>query len=181
MAIARTASWPASDAEVDALVRQVVAQAGGLASVISPGDVVVVKPNLVWGGAPEEGYITDPRVTRTVVALALKNLIGIAPSDIYHSPGSQMYKGALGHGPDGLDRAAYNASGPTPALERYTLLVLENDYLRVTVLPELGGRVYQMVFKPTGHNELYQNPVIKPTPWGPLLLHPERNLSLIHI
>jgi uncharacterized repeat protein (TIGR01451 family) len=521
VAIARTAGWPASDAEVETLVRYVVAQAGGLESIISPGDVVVVKPNLVWGGAPDEGYTTDPRVTRAVVGLAreagagqviiaegsavyrdghdargatweafhlcgydlnwdrvddvtgaplvdlndaggidqhelalvtpvsipngliwttywlprtileadvligvpvlknhasagvtlaLKNLIGIAPSDIYHSPGSQMYKGALGHGPDDLgrhivdlnlarpldfvvvdglrgmtdgpnggtvadppmrllmagadpvavdtvgtlvmgydpatvpyldwaagvglgtrnlaqitvrglpvsqvrrdfpapygnppaqraeavppaveltapgagtvvaehpmveavasddrqvakvefyangelqavvseppyqvqldlspyrgqtvslravayDRAlndaadaasvtvvrapapgtasvqmatidiptypyadflvsaldtkynityhylnrdAYQASGPTPALESYVLLVLENDYLRVTVLPELGGRVYQMIFKPTGHNELYQNPVIKPTPWGPL-------------
>jgi uncharacterized repeat protein (TIGR01451 family) len=528
VAVARTVSWPASDAEVEALVRQVVSQAGGLETIISPGDVVVVKPNLVLGAAPEEGHTTDPRVTRAVVTLAreagaaeviiaegsaayrdgsdargatweafhrcgydvdwdrvddvtgaplvdlndaggidqhdpalvaevtipngliwstywlprtvleadvfigvpvlknhyaagvtlaLKNLIGIAPSDIYHSPGSQMYKGALGHGPDDLgrhivdlnlarpldfvvldglrgmtdgpnggtladppmrllvagadpvavdtigtlamgydpstvpylawaagaglgtrdvaqitvlglpvsqvrrdfpapygnppaqraeavppavelivpgegavvteyptieasasddrqvakvefyagaelqavvseapyqaqldlspyqgqmvslqavaydealndaadvadvtvvrapapgtasvqtatidistypyadflisdvdpeynmayrylDRAAYQASGPMPALESYRLLVLENDYLRVTVLPELGGRVYQMIFKPTGHNELYQNPVIKPTPWGPFLLHPERN------
>jgi len=49
----------------------------------------------------------------------------------------------------------------------YELLVLENDYLYVTLLPELGGRIYQMIFKPTGHNELYQNPVIKPTRWGP--------------
>ncbi len=49
----------------------------------------------------------------------------------------------------------------------YTLLVMENDYLRVTLLPELGGRVYQMIFKPTGHNELYQNLVLKPTHWGP--------------
>ncbi|TET99102.1 MAG: DUF5107 domain-containing protein, partial [Dehalococcoidia bacterium] len=32
---------------------------------------------------------------------------------------------------------------------------------------ELGGRIYQMIFKPTGHNELYQNPVIKPNEWGP--------------
>jgi len=44
--------------------------------------------------------------------------------------------------------------------------VLENDTLRVTILPELGGRVYQMIYKPTGSNELYQNPVIKPTNWG---------------
>jgi hypothetical protein len=40
---------------------------------------------------------------------------------------------------------------------------MENAYLRVTLLPELGGRVYQMIFKPTNHNEFYQNPVIKPT------------------
>lgn len=48
----------------------------------------------------------------------------------------------------------------------YTRLTLENDYLRISILPDLGGRVYEMIFKPTGHNEFYQNPVIKPTPWG---------------
>jgi len=67
-----------------------------------------------------------------------------------------------------LDRAAYDASNPVPSLHDYMLLVLENDYLRVALLPELGGRVYQMVYKVSGHNELYTNPVIKPTPWGPL-------------
>ncbi len=66
-----------------------------------------------------------------------------------------------------LDWDAYDGSNPTPVLHAYELLVLENDYLQVTLLPELGGRVYQMTFKPTGHNELYQNPVIKPTHWGP--------------
>jgi len=67
-----------------------------------------------------------------------------------------------------LDRRTYEESHPAPAPQEYTLLVLENDYLKVTLLPELGGRVYQMIYKPTGHNELYQNPVIKPTQWGPL-------------
>ncbi|MBU0705015.1 MAG: DUF5107 domain-containing protein [Chloroflexi bacterium] len=520
VAIVRAAAWPVSDAEVEALVRQAVALAGGLESIIEPGDTVVIKPNLVWDAAPDEGYTTDPRVTRAVVrlaqeagaaqviiadgaalyrdgrddrgatieafyrcgydadrdmvddvtgvplvdlndsggidqhdpnlvrtvypqngliqssywlpnvildadvligvpmlknhshagvTLALKNQFGIAPSDIYHSPGSQMFKGALSHdaddlgrhivdlnlarlldfavvdglrgmtdGPTGgtladppmrlilvgadpvaldtvgalvmgydpatipylswaagvglgaadvtqitvrglrvsqvrrdfpaprgnppaqraeatppsaaittpgegdvvmetptvwvaasdndavskvefyvgdelqavvtappyratldlsayrgqsvtlravaydyalndaedsrtvtvvqapapgtasvqtatisiptypyadhltpeynptysmtydvLDWDAYNDSDPTPANREYELLVLENDYLRVTLLPELGGRIYQMIFKPTGHNELYQNPVIKPTHWGP--------------
>jgi uncharacterized repeat protein (TIGR01451 family) len=64
-----------------------------------------------------------------------------------------------------LDRGCYDGSYTAPV--DYKLLVLENDYLRVTLLPELGGRVYQMTYKPTGHNELYQNPVIKPTHWGP--------------
>ncbi len=39
--------------------------------------------------------------------------------------------------------------------------------LRITMLPDLGGRVYQVIFKPTGNNEMYENPVIKPSPWGP--------------
>jgi hypothetical protein len=49
----------------------------------------------------------------------------------------------------------------------FTLVVLENDYLKLTILPELGGRIYQAIFKPTGHNMFYQNPVLKPSPWGP--------------
>jgi hypothetical protein len=66
-----------------------------------------------------------------------------------------------------LDRAAYEASNPKPAPANYTLLILENRYLSVSFLPELGGRIYEVVFKPTGNNELYRNPVIKPTKWGP--------------
>ncbi|MFZ5916574.1 MAG: DUF5107 domain-containing protein [Chloroflexota bacterium] len=66
-----------------------------------------------------------------------------------------------------LDRNAYRGSNPQPSARSYTLLVAENDYLKLTFLPELGGRLYQAIFKPTGHNELYQNPVIQPTDWGP--------------
>jgi len=51
--------------------------------------------------------------------------------------------------------------------QTYTRITLENDFLRVSLLPELGGRIYEMIFKPTGNNELYRNPVIKPSPWGP--------------
>lgn len=66
-----------------------------------------------------------------------------------------------------LDWNAYRGSNPHPSARSYQLLVVENDYLRLTFLPELGGRIYQLVFKPTGHNQLYQNKVIKPTGWGP--------------
>ena len=45
-------------------------------------------------------------------------------------------------------------------------MVLENGYVSVTVLPELGGRVYSLKDKATGRELLYQNPVIKPTSWG---------------
>ncbi|MBA3872019.1 MAG: DUF5107 domain-containing protein [Anaerolineae bacterium] len=36
---------------------------------------------------------------------------------------------------------------------------LENKYLKVTLLPELGGRILSMIYKPTRHEELYQNPL----------------------
>ena len=66
-----------------------------------------------------------------------------------------------------LNWGAYSASQPSPSPQSYELLVVENDYLKLTFLPELGGRLYQVIFKPTGHNELYQNSVIKPNHWGP--------------
>ncbi len=66
-----------------------------------------------------------------------------------------------------LDRAAYTASNPQPAPVKHRLLILENQYLRLGILPDLGGRIYECTFKPTGHNEFYSNPVIKPTSWGP--------------
>ncbi|MES4902743.1 MULTISPECIES: DUF5107 domain-containing protein [unclassified Streptomyces] len=45
-------------------------------------------------------------------------------------------------------------------------LVLENDRLRVTVLPGLGGRVHSLHHKPTGRELLYRNPVLQPADFG---------------
>ncbi|MGW3100646.1 DUF5107 domain-containing protein [Streptomyces sp. NPDC001100] len=41
-------------------------------------------------------------------------------------------------------------------------LVIENDRLRATVLPALGGRVASLVHKPTDRELLYRNPVLQP-------------------
>jgi hypothetical protein len=54
----------------------------------------------------------------------------------------------------------------SPQPRTYRLIVMENRYLRLSIMPELGGRLYEAVFKPTGHNELYKNPVIKPSTFG---------------
>lgn len=64
-----------------------------------------------------------------------------------------------------LDRSKYDSGR---IINRtFTLIVLENDYLKVSLLPGLGGRIYQAIFKPTGNDMFYQNPVLKPSPWGP--------------
>jgi len=65
-----------------------------------------------------------------------------------------------------LDWQAYEAASPRPTPRTFSAIIMENEYLRVTVLPDLGGRIYQAIFKPTGHNIFYQNPVLKPTHWG---------------
>ena len=66
-----------------------------------------------------------------------------------------------------FDRDAFWASEPVPAPRSYRLIYLENSYLRVSILPELGGRVWQVLHKPTGDTMFYQNTVVKPSPWGP--------------
>ena len=56
--------------DVEAAVRQAVTKAGGLDTVIDPGDTVVVKPNMVMDSAADSGMVTDPAVVRAVVRLA---------------------------------------------------------------------------------------------------------------
>ncbi|MGQ9502915.1 MAG: DUF5107 domain-containing protein [Anaerolineae bacterium] len=53
-----------------------------------------------------------------------------------------------------------------PSLRTYRAIVLENRYTQLTILPELGGRLYRWVDKASGRNLFYENPVIKPTHWG---------------
>jgi len=55
--------------------------------------------------------------------------------------------------------------GPRP--RTYRALRLRNAYLELTLLPELGGRIYQARYLPTGQDLLYNNRAIKPTHWGP--------------
>jgi hypothetical protein len=44
----------------------------------------------------------------------------------------------------------------------FKLLILENEFLKLTILPEIGGRIYEAIYKPTGINMFFKNDVIKP-------------------
>ncbi|WP_238166058.1 DUF5107 domain-containing protein [Kribbella caucasensis] len=55
---------------------------------------------------------------------------------------------------DGYDRHLVEQTLPS--------LVLENDHLRATVLPGLGGRLYSLIHKASGQELLYRNPVLQP-------------------
>jgi tetratricopeptide (TPR) repeat protein len=70
-----------------------------------------------------------------------------------------------------LQRRGYWAVYPYPLLDalsdeaqprEYRALMLENPYLRVMVLPELGGRVWSLYDKIAGRECLHQPPSIKP-------------------
>ena len=75
--------------------------------------------------------------------------------------------------PENLKEGLGHLSKPLPYLmqDRYTRerkllslksLVLENEYLKVTVLPEYGGRIHAIYDKVAGEELLFTNPVIQP-------------------
>ena len=74
-----------------------------------------------------------------------------------------------------LEKRVYQGSSgrvyPYPVIDKildtrqdkaYTALWLENDYLRVMILPELGGRIQRAYDKTNGYDFVYYNRVIKP-------------------
>ena len=77
-------------------------------------------------------------------------------------------------------RAYQGAKGPIypyPLLDKltdvrrdkaYRILYLENDYVRIGVLPEVGGRIFEAVDKTNGYNFVYRQHVIKPALIGML-------------
>jgi len=57
---------------------------------------------------------------------------------------------------------SYGDTETTPGPRAFRMTVLENDFLRVGVAPELGGRVYSLFDKRIGQEILFSNPVVKP-------------------
>jgi tetratricopeptide (TPR) repeat protein len=83
--------------------------------------------------------------------------------------------GAPDKNPMFLEKRVYQGSSgvvyPHPIIDRvldekedkeYTALYLENRYLKLMVLPELGGRVQMALDKTNGYHFIYYNRVIKP-------------------
>lgn len=50
----------------------------------------------------------------------------------------------------------------------YTVVVLENEYLKIEILPSIGGRIYSALDKTTGYDFFYKQHVIKPALIGVL-------------
>lgn len=57
---------------------------------------------------------------------------------------------------------SYGETRTTAVPREFLLHVLENDFIKVSVCPELGGRVMSYFDKSTGRELLFANPVVKP-------------------
>ena len=83
--------------------------------------------------------------------------------------------GSMEKDPLFIEKRAYQGSTgkvyPVPICEKisdvkedaaYRAVILENDYLYVMILPELGGRIQRALDKTNGYDFVYYNRVIKP-------------------
>ncbi|MGI9061116.1 MAG: DUF5107 domain-containing protein [Ktedonobacteraceae bacterium] len=74
-----------------------------------------------------------------------------------------------------LEKRVYQGSSgkvyPYPVIDKiqddkkpvaYTIVFLENEYLHIEIMPELGGRIYRALDKTNGYDFVYYNRVIKP-------------------
>ena len=55
-------------------------------------------------------------------------------------------------------------TGPVP--RTYRAVFIQNGYVQLVVVPELGGRILRWTDRTTGRQLFYTNPVVKPTHWG---------------
>src|ERR1700736_6877370 len=66
--------------------------------------------------------------------------------------------------PDGVyPYVSYCETANRPAPQKYTFVVLENRYIKVTISPDLGGKVTSIFHKGSGKEVLYVPQVIRPT------------------
>ncbi|KAF9119036.1 hypothetical protein BGX30_004120, partial [Mortierella sp. GBA39] len=74
-----------------------------------------------------------------------------------------------------LEKRVYQGSSgrvyPLPVIDKiydekvsksYRIIFLENEYVQIQVMPEIGGRIYRAVDKTNGYDFVYHNQVIKP-------------------
>ncbi len=91
---------------------------------------------------------------------------GVITMPTYQSPGRDMNpplfnnSTLIGLYPFTTYRMPYKTGGPVP--EKYPAVFVENEYLKLTYIPEFGGRFYALYDKLHHRQVLYHNDVIKP-------------------
>jgi hypothetical protein len=58
---------------------------------------------------------------------------------------------------------SYSETSNRPVPKKYRFVVLENDFVKATICPDLGGKVYSMIHKPSGKEVLYVPDVVRYT------------------
>lgn len=73
-------------------------------------------------------------------------------------------------------KRAWTKDSPRP--EKYHAIYVENEYLKLTYIPELGGRFFALYDKLHHREVFYRNDVIKPTQFNPRFSWPQSGIEL---
>ena len=84
----------------------------------------------------------------------------IGPPD----PNPQFYFGGQSQGAEHriYPYPAYDNLTTEKVNKTYKMVYLENEYVKVGILPEIGGRIFEAIDKTNGYNFFYRQHVIKP-------------------
>jgi len=79
-------------------------------------------------------------------------------------PNPMFYLGRQSQGAEGriYPYPFYDTLTGNKVDKTYTMVCLENEYIRIGILPEIGGRLFEGVDKTNGYNFFYRQHVIKP-------------------
>jgi uncharacterized protein (DUF362 family) len=109
--------------EIDASVRKAIDLAGGLNEIISRGDKVIIKPNLISDQPPEAGTTTDPRVCKSI-------------ADVLQEMGAKpIIAESSGLGID-TDKAYQVAGYNTLREQGYTVIDLKKEATKTVPIPQ---------------------------------------------
>jgi tetratricopeptide (TPR) repeat protein len=134
-----------------------------------------------------EKEIMDRKKLQLLLLLCLGTLLGVTCSSIYAAgdssvrvweqdiviptylagapePNPMFYFGRASQGAEGriYPYPLYDKLTGNKVDKTYKMVYLENEYVRIGVLPEIGGRIFEGVDKTNGYNFFYRQHVIKP-------------------
>jgi uncharacterized protein (DUF362 family) len=110
-----------------ALVRKAIDPLGGIRRFVSPGETVVVKPNIAWDRAPEQAANTNPQVVAEVVRLCREaGAAKVIVTDVSTNEARRVYQRS------GIAEAARSAGAEVilPEERRFREVNLKGDILQ---------------------------------------------------
>ncbi len=125
--------------------------------LISAAAMFSVGSSLAWGAEVSSAKVSSVKVweTQTVIPTYLAG----APE-----PNPMFFFGRESQGAQGpvYPYPMYDSLTGKKVDKEYTMVYLENEYIRIGILPEVGGRIFEGVDKTNGYNFIYRQHVIKP-------------------
>ena len=108
-------------------------------------------------------------VTITRESVTLPTYLPAAPDRHPMFLESRVYQGSSGRV---YPLPFYDRIAEKPVPHAWDTVFIENEFLRVMLLPQLGGRIHRLLDKTNGYDAIYYQPVIKPAlvglagPWA---------------